>query len=192
MMPLRSDHLRRLRAERQLFGGRRLATTKSTAELETLSSASTSITGLVAAASVLLTLSACAWWAARRARFVRRATFSRARLGTSSAFQSRRHNLRGKVEKVPEVLDTFVGQVPVIMSPGELLGDHSLGFERLTRFDDVEVRDALQLLVLGREVILLGDNDALFEEVLENGDSVLLRHQHFDKLVFKPLTTTLE
>ena len=46
--------------------------------------------------------------------------------------------------------------------------------------------------MLGREVILLGDNDALFEEVLENGDTVLLRHQHFDKLVFKPLNKTLE
>jgi len=164
----------------KLFGGRGLATTKSTSELESLSSASSSIAGLVAATSVLLSLATGARRASGRARFVRRATLARTGLGTSGALQRRRHDLGGKMEEVAQVLDTFVGQVPVVMSPGKLFSDHSLRFERLTRFDDVKVRDALQLLVLRREMIFLGDHHTLLEEVLENGDSVLLRHQHFD------------
>ena len=32
-------------------------------------------------------------------------------------------NLRGQVEVVPQVLDTLVGEAPVVMSPGELLLD---------------------------------------------------------------------
>lgn len=166
--------------DKELFGGCGLATTKSTAELKALSGASSSIASLITATSVLLSLAASAWWAAGSARFVRGTSLARAGLGTSGALQSRRHDLRGKMEEVAEVLDTLVGQVPVVVSPGKLLGDHSLGFERLTRFDDVKVGDTLQFLVLRREVVLLGDHHTLLEEVLENGDSVLLRHQHFD------------
>ena len=55
------------------------------------------------------------------------------------------HNKAGKSFEYLQI-EYLRGLLPVIMSPGELLGDHSLGFERLTRFDDVEVRDALQLL----------------------------------------------
>ena len=36
--------------------------------------------------------------------------------------------------------------LPVVVSPGELFRDHSLGLERLARFDDVEVGNALQFL----------------------------------------------
>merc|ERR1719153_1001793 len=37
------------------------------------------------------------------------------------SLQSRGHNLWGKVEVVTQVLDTLVGEVPVVMAPGKLL-----------------------------------------------------------------------
>ena len=40
----------------------------------------------------------------------------------------------------------FTCFLPVIMSPCELFGDHSFGFQRLTRFDDVEIGNTLQFL----------------------------------------------
>ena len=128
---------------------------------------------------VLIPLASGARWAAGSARFVRRSSFPGAGLRTRGAFQRRRHDLGGKVEEVAQVLNTFVGQIPVIVSPGELFRDHSLGLERLTSFDDVEVGNALQFRMLGREMILLGDHHTFLEEVLEDGDSVLFGHQHF-------------
>lgn len=41
------------------------------------------------------------------------------------------HDLRGKVEEVSQVLDTFVGEVPVEMTPGKLLLDIPTGLQGL-------------------------------------------------------------
>jgi len=165
--------------KRKLFSGRWLAATESAAEFEALRCARTSVASLVSAASVLIPLASGARWAAGSARFVRRSSFPGAGLRTRGAFQRRRHDLGGKVEEVAQVLNTLICQVPVVVSPGELFRDHSLGLERLARFDDVEVGNALQFLMFRREVILLGDHHTFLEEVLEDGDSVLFGHQHF-------------
>ena len=47
-------------------------------------------------------------------------------------------NLRGQVEVVPQVLDTLVGQTPVIMSPGELLLDVSARLQGGKSLDNLE------------------------------------------------------
>jgi len=46
-------------------------------------------------------------------------------------------NLRGQVEVIPQVLDTLVGEAPVIMSPGELLLDIAAGLEGGQGLDDL-------------------------------------------------------
>jgi len=172
-------HSRKSEMTRKLFSRRGLATSESAAELEALRSASSSVASLVSATSVLLSLATSARRSAGRAGLVRGATLTWARLGTRGAFERRRHDLGGKVEEVTEILDSLIRQVPVVVSPGELLGDHTLGFQGLASLDDVKVGNALQLLMFGRKVILLGDHDSLLEEVLVNGDSVLFGHQHF-------------
>lgn len=45
--------------------------------------------------------------------------------------QGGRHDLRGQVEVIPEILDTLVGKVPVEMSPSKLFLHVASGFERL-------------------------------------------------------------
>lgn len=52
-------------------------------------------------------------------------------LRASLATQGGGHDLRGKVEEVSQVLDTFVGEVPVEMTPGELLLDIPTGLQGL-------------------------------------------------------------
>lgn len=47
------------------------------------------------------------------------------------AAQGGGHNLRGKVEEVSQVLDTFIGQVPVEVTPGKLLLDIPTGLQGL-------------------------------------------------------------
>ena len=42
-----------------------------------------------------------------------------------------------------------------------------------------DVLDKSIYLMLGREVIFLGDHHTFLEEVLVDGNSVLFRHQHF-------------
>lgn len=39
------------------------------------------------------------------------------------AAQGGGNNLRGKVEEVSQVLDAFIGKIPIIMTPGKLLLD---------------------------------------------------------------------
>jgi hypothetical protein len=42
------------------------------------------------------------------------------------------------MEVVSEVLDTLVGEIPVVMPPGELFLDVAAGFERLKGLDDLK------------------------------------------------------
>ena len=64
------------------------------------------------------------------------------------------------------------------MPPSELLLDVAPRLERLVRVDHMEVVNLLQFGMLGRVGILHGDDDTLGEEVLVDGNQVLLRHQH--------------
>lgn len=52
-------------------------------------------------------------------------------LGPGGALEGGGDDLRGKVQVVTEVLDTLVGQVPVVRAPGELLLDIATGLQRL-------------------------------------------------------------
>lgn len=54
-------------------------------------------------------------------------------LGAGLTAQGRRHNLRGQVEKIPQVLDALIGQVPVEVAPGKLLFDVPTGLQRLLK-----------------------------------------------------------
>ena len=45
------------------------------------------------------------------------------------ALQGGWHNLRRQVEEVSQVLDTLVGQVPVVVAPGELFLDVATGLQ---------------------------------------------------------------
>lgn len=47
------------------------------------------------------------------------------------AAQGSWHNLRGEVEEVSQVLDAFIGKVPVIVAPGKLLLDIPTGLQGL-------------------------------------------------------------
>merc|ERR1711862_819977 len=161
---------------------------KSTAELKALRSTGSSIASLVATASVFLSLTTSAGWATWRA-FVRGSSLTWAWLGARSALECGRHDFRGKVEEVAEVLDTLVSQIPVVMSPGELLRNHSFRLERLASLDNVEIWDTFQFLMFGREMILLSDHDTFLEEVLVDGDSILFGHQHLRFIKFNPFKT---
>merc|ERR1719493_436671 len=96
----------------------------------------------------------------------------------SLSLQSRGDNFWGQVQVVTQILNSLVGQVPVVMAPSELLLHVTAGFKGSEGFNDLQVRNSLQLRVLGSVEILLSHHHALFEEVLVDGNTVLLRHQH--------------
>merc|ERR1719517_35495 len=78
-------------------------------------------------------------------------------------------NFWGKVEVVPQVTDTLVGQVPVVMAPGELFLHIATGLQRSQGFDDVQVGHRFELWVLGSMMIFLGNHHTLVEKVLIDG-----------------------
>jgi hypothetical protein len=45
--------------------------------------------------------------------------------------------LRREVEVVPQILDSLVGKIPVIVTPGKLLSDVSPRFQGLNREQDI-------------------------------------------------------
>ena len=65
-------------------------------------------------------------------------TGPRSGLPGSLSLQGGGDNLWGQVEVVPQVLDTLVGQTPVIMSPGELLLDVSARLQGGKSLDNLE------------------------------------------------------
>ena len=64
------------------------------------------------------------------------------------------------------------------MPPGELLLDVTSGLEGLESFDDVKIGNLLKFRMLWGVSVLHRDDDSLSEEVLVDGDQVLLGHQH--------------
>jgi len=100
-------------------------------------------------------------------------------LGLDWSLQSGWDDLGGQVQVLSQVVDALVGEVPVKVAPGELLLDEALRLERLKSADDVQVGDLAQSGVVSLwVVVLLGDHDALLEEVLKDGQSVLVGHKH--------------
>jgi len=100
------------------------------------------------------------------------------RLGLDLSFQSRRHYLWRQMKEIPQILDAFVGEIPVEVTPRELLLHVTPALQRLQRLNHVEVRDLLERRVFGCVEVLLGHHHALLEEVLVDRNPVLLGHQH--------------
>jgi hypothetical protein len=102
--------------------------------------------------------------------------------GTGGLLEGGRHNLRGEVEVLAEVLNALVGQEPVIMPPAVANGDIFLALKALHELEDLQIgdlerwreswvrelsaeRDTIshlgELGMLGKVVIALGLEDAL-------------------------------
>jgi hypothetical protein len=88
------------------------------------------------------------------------------------------------------MLNTVIGQVPVVVPPGEALLDVFLGLEALHELDDLQVGH-IDLGVLGGIEVLLGVQDALLEEVLVNLHPILLGDQHGDAGLLSPLVAMM-
>lgn len=76
-----------------------------------------------------------------------------------------RNDLSGKVEPFAEVVEAFGGQGVVVVLPRELSLDIAAGVERLASLDDEQVL-GVDIGVLGKVEVLLGNEDTLSEEVL--------------------------
>lgn len=105
------------------------------------------------------------------------------------------NDLGWKSQVLAKVANSCVGQVPVIVAPGELLLDQFARGERLKQLsfetnsimrtnlqglDNLEVGDSLNIRVTLGVEILLGNGDTLIEEVLINEFGVALRDEHID------------
>merc|ERR1719409_574337 len=96
------------------------------------------------------------------------------------------------IRREVEVLDALVGEVPVVVPPGELLLDELLGGEGLHQLDHLKVGDLLDLGVSGEVEVLLGVDDALTEEVLVHLLAVLLGNKHVVLCCLSTTTARLE
>lgn len=88
-----------------------------------------------------------------------------------------RNDLSGKVEPFAEVVEAFGGQGVVVVLPRELSLDIAAGVERLASLDDEQVL-GVDIGVLGKVEVLLGNEDTLSEEVLVDLLAVGLGDQH--------------
>lgn len=75
------------------------------------------------------------------------------------------NDLGGQVKPFAQVVETLWGQSVVKVLPRELSLDITTGAERLARLDDIEVL-GIDVRVLGKVVVLLGNENALTKEVL--------------------------
>merc|ERR1711928_220055 len=96
------------------------------------------------------------------------------------------HYLRWKVKVVSQVLNSLVGQVPVVVPPCEVLAHVTTRFERLHGLDHFQVSHFLQFVVFWEVEVLESYHYSIFEEVFVNGNTVLLRDNHFDCLLVDP------
>lgn len=77
-------------------------------------------------------------------------------------------DLGGEVKPLPEVVNTLGGQGVVVVLPRESGLDIATGVEGLAGLDDEKVL-GIDVVVLGKVVVLLRDEDTLSEEVLNSG-----------------------
>lgn len=84
-----------------------------------------------------------------------------------------------EVEVGAEVGDTLGSEVPVVPAPVEGLSDVGTAVEGLHEADELAVGDLRDEVMLGSEEVLLGDEDALSEEVAVDNVSLLLGDDHF-------------
>lgn len=75
------------------------------------------------------------------------------------------------------MLNTVVGQVPVVVPPCERLPNVFLRLEGLHQLDNLQIRD-IDLGVLGGVEVLFRVQDSLLEQKLVHLDTILLWDQH--------------
>ena len=85
------------------------------------------------------------------------------------------HDLLRQVQVFAQVFNAIVGQVPVVVLPGEAFGDVAARRQRLQCFDDVQIWHG-HFRVIHRVEVLLGNHDALGEQVFVDGRAVFLGH----------------
>ena len=83
-----------------------------------------------------------------------------------------------EVEVCAEVGDALGGEVPVVPAPVEGLLDIAAAVEGLHEADELAVGDLRDEVVLGGKEVLLGDEDALSEEVRVDKVSLLFGDDH--------------
>ena len=74
-------------------------------------------------------------------------------------------NLGWEMEPLAQVVETLWGEGVVVVLPRELGLDVTTGGKRLAGLDDVQVL-GVDVVVLWKVIVLLGDEDTLTEEVL--------------------------
>lgn len=74
--------------------------------------------------------------------------------GPGRFLQRSRDNLRRQIEVATEELNPIIGEVPVVMHPGEGLPHVLLGFEALHQLNHLQIRD-IDIWVLCEVVVLL-------------------------------------
>jgi hypothetical protein len=104
----------------------------------------------------------------------------------------RNKRMRVTTKGKPEIVNSLVGQGPVVVLPRELLLDEALRLERLHRsdterahrhtyahgHDDLDVAGALDLAVLGLVPVLVGNKDTVSKEGLVDSLAGLGRDDH--------------
>lgn len=88
------------------------------------------------------------------------------------------NNFSGQTEVGSEVLDSFVGQVAVVVLPVKGNADECAALERLHEAHDFEIGATLNVGVRGSSTVLLDNNDTLLEEVGIDSDAVGFGDEH--------------
>lgn len=136
------------------------------------SSSLLTLTGIAAAVSALAvttlasaTATASAEWLALRALSLAAHHSTWWSVGTLLLDVGSWDNLGWEMEPLAQVVETLWGEGVVVVLPRELGLDETTGGERLAGLDDVQVL-CVDVVVLWKVEVLLGDEDTLTEEVL--------------------------
>ena len=87
-------------------------------------------------------------------------------------------DLRGQGEVAPQILDALGGEVAVVVLPAEGKADESARLQGFHEVQHLEVGASLDVGVGRADGVLLDDEDALAEEVSEDGYAVGLGDEH--------------
>lgn len=89
-----------------------------------------------------------------------------------------RDDLGRQGEVASQVLDTFVGQVAVVVLPRERDADVALGSQGLHQTHDLQVGRTFDLRMSSGLGVLLDHTNSFLEEVREDSDAIFLRDEH--------------
>merc|ERR1719422_2105579 len=162
----------------RLLRGTASSTSITGSELEVLSGTSSSISLLVRSVLATTSVSLATLTHGGTGTSLWHFGFGAGSLGTLLTLEGGWHNFWGEMEEVTEVLDSLVAEVPVVVAPGELLVNKTARLQGLAGLDDMQVW-YVDIGVLSQMKIFLSHHDTLHEELLIDGYSVGLGHQHF-------------